>query len=65
KMALLEFLKESGVSIEFYNKQISSLLLALYNQAIRHQRKRYFLDKTPRYYNIIDDLHELSATENM
>ncbi len=59
KTALLEFLKESGVGIEFYNKQISSLLLALYNQAIRHQRKSYFLDKTPRYYNIIDDLHEL------
>lgn len=59
KAALLEFLKESGVGTDFYNKQISTLLLALYNQAIRHQGKRYFLDKTPRYYNIIDDLHEL------
>jgi hypothetical protein len=59
KTALLEFLKESGAGIEFYNKQISSLLLALYNQAIKHQKKSYFLDKTPRYYNIIDDLHEL------
>jgi len=59
KTALLEFLKESGVGIEFYHKQISSLLLALYNQAINHQGKRYFLDKTPRYYNIIDDLYEL------
>jgi hypothetical protein len=59
KIALLEFLKQSGVGIEFYKKQISTLLLALYNQSIKHQKKRYFLDKTPRYYNIIDDLHEL------
>jgi hypothetical protein len=59
KRALLDFLKESGAGIDFYKEQISSLLRALYNQAIRHQGKRYFLDKTPRYYTIIDDLHEL------
>jgi hypothetical protein len=59
KEALLEFLKQSGVGIEFYKEQISSLLRSLYNQAIRHQGKKYFLDKTPRYYTIIDDLHEL------
>lgn len=59
KEALLEFLKQSGVGIEFYKEQISSLLRSLYNQATRHQGKKYFLDKTPRYYTIIDDLHEL------
>jgi hypothetical protein len=59
KRALLDFLKESGTGIGFYKEQISSLLCALYNQAIKHQGKRYFLDKTPRYYTIIDDLHEL------
>lgn len=59
KQALLDFLKESGVGIDFYKEQISSLLRALYNQAIRYQGKRYFLDKTPRYYHIIDELHEL------
>ena len=50
KQALLDFLKESGTGIDFYKEQISSLLRALYNQAITHQGKRYFLDKTPRYY---------------
>ena len=59
KRALLEFLKESGVGIDFYKEQISSLLRALYDQAIKHQGKRYFLDKTPRYYTIIDELYEL------
>jgi hypothetical protein len=59
RQALLDFLKESGVGIDFYKEQISSLLLALYNQAIRYQGKRFFLDKTPRYYYIIDELHEL------
>jgi hypothetical protein len=59
KRALFDFLRESGTDIEFYKEQISSLLRALYNQAIRHQGKKYFLDKTPRYYTIIEDLHEL------
>ena len=59
KQALFDFLKESGVGIDFYKEQISSLLGALYNQAIRYQGRKYFLDKTPRYYLIIDELYEL------
>lgn len=57
--ALLDFLKESGVDISFYKSQIATLLITLYNQAMNHQGKRYFLDKTPRYYHIIDELLEI------
>ena len=59
KQALFEFLKGSGVSIAFYKKQVSTFLRSLYSQAITHQDKKYFLDKTPRYYYIIDDLYYL------
>ena len=59
KPALLEFLRESGVGTAFYKQQIAVFLQNLYNQSIRHQGKKFFLDKTPRYYNIIDDLYEV------
>jgi hypothetical protein len=59
RMALLDFLKESGVDLTFYKKQIATLLQSLYNQAIKHQQKKYFLDKTPRYYHILDQLLEI------
>ena len=57
--ALLEFLHSSGVDASFYKKQITNFLLGFYNQAIAYQEKRYFLDKTPRYYYIVDDLYDL------
>jgi hypothetical protein len=59
KPALLEFLKESGVGTEFYKQQVAAFLQNLYSQSVRHQGKTFFLDKTPRYYNIIDDLYEI------
>lgn len=59
RMALHEFLKQSGINEEFYKKQVSCFLSSFYNQAIEHQQKKYFLDKTPRYYLIIDELIEL------
>ena len=57
--ALLEFLHSSGADISFYKKQITNFLLRFYDQAVAYQNKRYFLDKTPRYYYIVDHLHEL------
>ena len=57
--ALLDFLKESGVDISFYKSQIATLLITLYSQAMNHQGKKFFLDKTPRYYHIIDELLEV------
>ena len=59
RLALEEFLQQSGISEAFYKKQLNRFLLSFYNQAIKHQQKKYFLDKTPRYYLIIDELVEL------
>lgn len=59
RMALNEFLKQSGINEEFHKKQVNCFLSSFYNQAIEHQQKKYFLDKTPRYYLIIDELIEL------
>lgn len=59
RLALLDFLKQAGSNEEFYKRQIASFLLSFYQQALDHQKKKYFLDKTPRYYLIIDELMEL------
>lgn len=59
RQALKEFLRQSGVDEVFYKKQVKKFLTAFYVQATGHQKKRFFLDKTPRYYFIIDDLLEL------
>lgn len=59
RLALKEFLKQSGIDEIFYKKQICNFLSTFYKQSSTYQRKKYFLDKTPRYYLIIDDLIEL------
>ena len=57
--ALIDFLDRNGMNIDYYKKQISFLLSSLYNQALIHHKKQYFLDKTPRYYHITEELLEL------
>ncbi|MCI5148348.1 MAG: sulfotransferase [Candidatus Electrothrix sp. MAN1_4] len=59
RLALKEFLQQSGVNEVFYKKKVNDFLSSFYSQAIKHQQKKYFLDKTPRYYLIIDDLIEI------
>jgi len=59
RKAVLEFLKESGIKKEFYINQVGKFLNTIYNKAIEKQNKKYFLDKTPRYYYIIDELVEI------
>lgn len=56
---LRAFLQESGMSESYYETRIASFLLALYGQSIGHKDALYFLDKTPRYYNIIPELREI------
>ncbi|HJP18766.1 MAG: hypothetical protein CMD96_06050 [Gammaproteobacteria bacterium] len=58
-LALLDFLKQSGMDISFYKKQVASFLLSLYKQAIEYQKKKFFLDKTPHYCQIIPELVEI------
>lgn len=57
--AVSDFLKQIGEDEKFYKQQIGNFLLSFYNQALLHQGKKIFLDKTPRYYHIIDELAEI------
>ena len=59
RKALKDFFQQSGMDNTFYKKQIKSFLLAFYQQAAGFHKKKFFLDKTPRYYHIIDDLIEI------
>lgn len=56
---LRAFLKESGLDENDYRAQIASFLLALYNRGREEVGALYFLDKTPRYYNIIPEISQL------
>ena len=40
----------------YYYKRIQSCYLGLYNQYLKSSQKTHFLDKTPRYYEIFDEL---------
>lgn len=62
KNALLDFLNESGAGKDFFNDQVGLFLTSFYWKAIEQQGKNYFLDKTPRYYHIIDELAEIFPT---
>lgn len=56
KDATIAFLKENRIDEEFYNSALNSFLTAIYFKALEKSGKRIFLDKTPRYYEIISDL---------
>ena len=58
--AVNEFLSNTGKNRNFLSETISKSLKHLYKAAAKgHSEKGYFLDKTPRYYFIIDELKEL------
>lgn len=59
RLALSDFLKQSGVDEGFYKKQVASFLLSFYKQATEFQKKKFFLDKTPHYCQIITELIEI------
>lgn len=59
RQALGEFLDQSGTDAAFYREQTAVFLSALYSRAATHQGKTIFLDKTPRYYYIFDELVEI------
>jgi len=56
KHAIKAFFKESGLDDEFYRSTLNSFLTSLYQKALSNSGKRIFLDKTPRYYEILPDL---------
>lgn len=46
-------------SREFYVHALRDMHLNLYGNYLSHFGKQYFLDKTPRYYFVIDELYEV------
>ncbi|MBI5561770.1 MAG: sulfotransferase [Deltaproteobacteria bacterium] len=57
--ALKDFLSQSGATEESYRRAVAGLLLSLYGQAAASKGRRFFLDKTPRYYFIVEELIRL------
>ncbi len=56
KIAIRSFFSESEISEEFYHSALNSFLTSLYSKALSNSGKSFFLDKTPRYYEISSDL---------
>lgn len=59
KQALDNFLTHSPEKEELYIKAIRSMANTLYDGMLKNSGKRLFLDKTPRYYNIIPELYRV------
>jgi hypothetical protein len=57
-VALNDFKKALETNGKSYNKILETFITALYEGASTKKTK-YFLDKTPRYYHIIDEITEL------
>lgn len=54
-----EFLENYADGRETYLEGIRSFAQSIYGRVLEKHGKKYFLDKTPRYTMIIDDLYEL------
>ena len=59
QQGLVDFLKQVPEGIELYKDAIRKLGSTLYNRAVELSGKKYFLDKTPRYYHIIPELYSI------
>jgi hypothetical protein len=57
--ALRNFLNKIPNGRNLYNEAIRDASIKLYSQAIKGSGKKYFIDKTPRYYHIISELGEV------
>jgi glycosyltransferase involved in cell wall biosynthesis len=56
---LEDFLADVPEGQELYIKALREMALILYNRMRQLSGKRFFLDKTPRYYYIIPELHRV------
>jgi len=56
--ALEVFLDNMGGE-DIYYESLRSMASVLYGKALLHSHKSCFLDKTPRYYNVIPELYQL------
>ena len=57
--AVEEFLDNYTDGREIYNDAIRAWAEVIYKNALKQHEKKYFLDKTPRYFFIIRELYEL------
>lgn len=57
--ALQDFLDNCADGQDTYIEAIRALANVLYGRALAGTGKRFFLDKTPRYYYIVPDLHRV------
>ena len=58
-LALKDFLKRTPDGEAAYDEAVRSMANHMYNAALASSGKRYFLDKTPRYYFIIPELYRI------
>ena len=58
-LALKGFLDETPDGESAYVEALRNVALCLYEKALEPSGKKYFLDKTPRYYFIIPELHRI------
>lgn len=56
RIALEGFLNVTENGHAKYAKSMQDFLVTMYESAIENTGKRYFLDKTPRYYFVIDEI---------
>jgi hypothetical protein len=59
RASLENFLEAIGADRDFYREQVAAFLSGFYSAAIQKQGKKFFLDKTPRYYYVVEELAHL------
>lgn len=59
EIAMNDFISGLTEKENTYNQIVKNMLLELYNDYLIQHNKEYFLDKTPRYYHILDELVNL------
>jgi glycosyltransferase involved in cell wall biosynthesis/Tfp pilus assembly protein PilF len=59
RTAVLEFLNNAPEGEELYYDGLREMALRIYRRMLTLSGKSYFLDKTPRYYQVIPELYRL------
>jgi glycosyltransferase involved in cell wall biosynthesis/DNA-binding SARP family transcriptional activator len=64
QQGLIDFLGQIPEGIELYKTALRKFGSTLYNRVLESSEKRFFLDKTPRYYHIIPELYSIFPEAN-
>jgi hypothetical protein len=57
--AIEDFCRQLPGGVEDFHAELRRFVLRLYSKAAHHNRIRYFLDKTPPYFFVVDEILEL------